>query len=89
MEEGGGEESGGEEGGKGGGGGETVEEGQEEAMEIEVAKEKEEAASEQGEGSVYFFLNQGSIGTKYSILYFVSHAKRLNAIAQSVFAFCV
>ena len=24
-------------------------------MEIEVAKEKEEAASEQGEGSVYFF----------------------------------
>ena len=36
-------------------------------MEIEVAKEKEEAASEQGEGSVYFFFNQGSIGTKYCV----------------------
>ena len=64
------EEGGGEEGGKGGGG-ETVEEGQEEeeeTMEIEVAKEREEAASEQGEGSVYFFLTEVQLGQKYSIL---------------------
>ena len=40
-------------------------------MEIEVAKEREEAASEQGEGSVYFFLNRGSIGTKIQYTVYV------------------